>query len=162
MFLGSVVTSMIVLPHVLLVLPVLVSIFLRLRKLFITTTRELKRLEGLARSPVFALLSETMSGIATIRSNSLQTYMEKTFLKAHDAHTRAAWAFMATSRWFATSLDFLSFLLLTTSTLVATALHFKGWFRIHPATLGLALTLLIQMANTNFPWMVRQSAEVVR
>ena len=87
--------------------------------------------------------------------------MDKTFLEAHDSHTRAAWAFMATSRWFATSLDFLSFLLLTTSTLVATTFHLKAWFQIHPATLGLALTLLIQMANTNFPWMVRQSAEVV-
>jgi ABC-type multidrug transport system fused ATPase/permease subunit len=27
--------------------------------------------------------------------------------------------------------------------------------------LGLALTLLLQLAGTNFPWMIRQSAEIV-
>jgi ABC-type multidrug transport system fused ATPase/permease subunit len=31
---------------------------------------------------------------------------------------------------------------------------------VDPATLGLALTMLLQIAGTNFPWMVRQSAEV--
>lgn len=38
---------------------------------------------------------------------------------------------------------------------------FVGWFDVDPAVLGLALTLLLQLAGTNFPWMVRQSAEVV-
>ena len=36
-----------------------------------------------------------------------------------------------------------------------------GWFDLDPAVIGLALTLLLQLAGTNFPWMVRQSAEVV-
>jgi ABC-type multidrug transport system fused ATPase/permease subunit len=67
---------------------------------------------------------------------------------------------MATSRWFAISLDILSFMLLTTATFAAVVFHHQQWLRIDPSTLGLALTLLIQMANTNFPWMIRQSAEV--
>lgn len=31
---------------------------------------------------------------------------------------------------------------------------------MEPAVLGLALTLLIQISTTNFPWIIRQSAEV--
>jgi ABC-type multidrug transport system fused ATPase/permease subunit len=54
----------------------------------------------------------------------------------------------------------LSFILLTTAAFAAILFHHQQWLRIEPATLGLALTLLIQMANTNFPWMIRQSAEV--
>lgn len=162
MFLGSVGTAIYVLPHILLVLPALFWAFLRLRSLFVKTSRELKRLEGLSRSPIYALLGETLSGIAAVRGNVSKQYMQARFLRVHDTHTRAAWAFMATSRWFATALDFLSFILLSTATFVAIGLHYTQWFEIKSSILGLALTLLLQMANTNFPWMVRQSAELVR
>mmetsp|Transcript_32508 Transcript_32508/g.43364 ORF Transcript_32508/g.43364 Transcript_32508/m.43364 type:complete len:336 (-) Transcript_32508:374-1381(-) len=37
----------------------------------------------------------------------------------------------------------------------------EGWFGVDPAVLGLSLTMLLQLAGTNFPWIVRQSAEVV-
>jgi ATP-binding cassette subfamily C (CFTR/MRP) protein 4 len=160
MFLGSVVTATAVLPYTLLVLPPLVLCFVRFRSVFVVTTRELKRLEGLARSPMYAMLSETMLGISTIRVNGSGAFFARKFRLAHDKHTRAAWAFMTSSRCFATSLELLSFLLLMTATLVSVLLHYQGWLKVDSATLGLALTLLIQMANTNFPWMVRQSAEV--
>ena len=160
MFLGSVCTAIVVLPFVLLVLPPLAFCFIRLRSLFVTTTRELKRLEGLARSPMYAMLAETMLGIDTIRAHGSTDYFSRKFFLAHDQHTRAVWAFTAASRWFATSMDILSFVLLTTATFFAVLLHSQQWLDVKAATLGLALTLLIQMANTNFPWMVRQSAEV--
>lgn len=148
------------LPVVLIVLPALTFLFVRNRRLFVSTTRELKRLEGIARSPIYATLSETMLGIATLRSNGSISFFSRRFSDSHDKYSRAAWAFMATSRWFAISLDVLSFLLLTTATITTILFHHQRWFQMDPATLGLALTLLIQMANTNFPWMVRQSAEV--
>lgn len=106
------------------------------------------------------MLSETMLGIATIRANGSVDFFASKFSMAHDAHSRAAWAFMASSRWFATSLDVLSFLLLTTATFVSVLVYHQEWLVVDPATLGLALTLLIQMSNQNFPWVVRQSAEV--
>jgi ATP-binding cassette subfamily C (CFTR/MRP) protein 4 len=160
MFLGSICTAVAVLPFVLLVLPPLAWRFLRLRAVFVATTRELKRLEGLARSPIYAMISETMLGIATIRANGSTDFFARKFSTAHDTHSRAAWAFMASSRWFAISLDVLSFLLLTTATFVSVLLYHEEWLAVDPATLGLALTLLIQMSNQNFPWVVRQSAEV--
>ena len=39
-------------------------------------------------------------------------------------------------------------------------LIFVGWFNVNPSVLGLALTMLLQLATT-FQWGVRQSAEVV-
>ena len=39
--------------------------------------------------------------------------------------------------------------------------HDQGWFSIDAASiLFLALTPLIQISTTNFPWIVRQSVEV--
>jgi ATP-binding cassette, subfamily C (CFTR/MRP), member 4 len=160
MFIGSVATALFVLPYVLLIMLVLIYCFLRFRSLFVATSRELKRLEGLSRSPIYAMLRENMLGISTIRANGAVKHFDEKFSLAHDRHSRAAWAFMAASRWFATALDLLAFALLATVTLLAVLLHRQGWMAIDSATLGLALTLLIQMASTNFPWTVRQSAEV--
>lgn len=64
------------------------------------------------------------------------------------------------SRWFATKLDFLSFVFLSASTLSAVIIQDLGWFSLDAAILGLALSLLLQLASSNFPYMVRQSAEV--
>jgi ATP-binding cassette subfamily C (CFTR/MRP) protein 4 len=66
---GALISAVSVLPVTLCFVPPLVWYFLRVRRIFVTTSRELKRLEGLARSPIFAMLSESLNGIATIRSN---------------------------------------------------------------------------------------------
>ena len=158
--LGSIGTAGVVLPFILLALPPLLWYFVRLRTIFVSTTRELKRLEGIARSPIYAMVSESLNGIATIRSNSKVEYFKNKFEKVHNAHTRAYFAFITTSRWFAFQLDILSFLLMSSSTVLAVLFHNQGWFDVDPAILGLALTLLIQISTTNFPWVVRQSAEV--
>lgn len=63
MVLGGIFTASTVLPFVLIALPPLIWYFLRLRLIFVTTTRELKRLEGMARSPIYAQMSETLHGI---------------------------------------------------------------------------------------------------
>jgi len=46
------------------------------------------------------------------------------------------------------------------ASLLAVLFQDQGWFDVDPAVLGLALTLLIQISTSNFPWVVRQSAEV--
>eukprot|EP00980_Cylindrotheca_fusiformis_P019849 scaffold6966_cov112-Cylindrotheca_fusiformis.AAC.27 len=158
---GGVVTASIGLPFVLVAIPPLVWYFIRLRKIFVSTTRELKRLEGIARSPIFAMMSESLQGMSTIRANNFTEHFRNKFETLHDAHTRAFFAFVASSRWFATRMDILSFTLLATGSILAVLFNDQGWYEVDPAVLGLALTLLIQIAGTNFPWIVRQSAEIV-
>ena len=124
--LGSVATAIVALPLIAVVLPPLIWCFLRLRKTFIKTTRELKRLEGLGRSPMYAMLSEALNGIASIRSNGAVDYFSRKFEEAQDAHTRAYFAFVASSRWFATRVDAIAFVLMTLSTLLAVFIEDKG------------------------------------
>jgi len=157
---GSVATAIVTLPMTLLALPPLLWYFFRLRKIFVTTTRELKRLEGLARSPIYAMLGEALAGVATMRANDSLGYFQAKFSKLHDAHGRAFFAFIASSRWFAMRMDFIAFIFMSVTSLMAVLVRDQGWLNIHPAVLGMCLTLLLQLAGTNFPWMVRQSAEV--
>ena len=158
---GSVATAIVSLPMTLLALPPLLFYFIRLRKIFVTTTRELKRLEGLARSPIYAMIGEALSGVATMRANDSIGYFQGKFANLHDAHGRAFFAFVAASRWFAIRMDFIAFVFMSVTAVLAVLFQDQDWLSIPPAVLGMCLTLLLQMAGTNFPWMVRQSAEVV-
>ncbi|CAB9509666.1 Multiple drug resistance-associated protein-like transporter 1 [Seminavis robusta] len=158
--LGAVATTVTVLPFTLLAFPPLVWYFLSVRKTFVTSTRELKRLESLARSPIFAMLGESLGGIATIRSNQSLGYFRKKFEEAHDAHTRAFYAFIAASRWVGFRMDAIMFLFLTLVAYLSVLFQQEGWFDVDPAILGLSLSMLLQLAGL-FQWCIRQSAEVV-
>eukprot|EP00814_Leptocylindrus_danicus_P003411 CAMPEP_0116018752 /NCGR_PEP_ID=MMETSP0321-20121206/8831_1 /TAXON_ID=163516 /ORGANISM="Leptocylindrus danicus var. danicus, Strain B650" /LENGTH=501 /DNA_ID=CAMNT_0003489197 /DNA_START=74 /DNA_END=1576 /DNA_ORIENTATION=- len=160
MALGGIVTAIVVLPFTLISVPPLTIYFARLRSTFLSATREIKRLEGLARSPIFAMLSESFSGISTIRPNNSVSFFHSKFKELHDGHTRAFFSFIAASRWLGFRLDAIMLIFLTVSCFLAVAMNTQGWFEIDPAVLGLALMMLIQLSGT-FQWCIRQSAEVV-
>jgi ATP-binding cassette subfamily C (CFTR/MRP) protein 4 len=157
---GALITTVISLPFTLLAVPILSWYFYSVRHIFVTSSRELKRLEGLARSPIFATLSESMGGIATIRANDALSYFHKKFKVAHDGHTRAFFAFIAASRWVGFRMDSIVFLFVALVSYLAVLFHAKNWFPMDPIILGLSLSLLLQLAGM-FQWCIRQSAEAV-
>jgi len=157
---GSLITAIASLPYILIVMPFLVWYFYTTRSIFVTTSRELKRLEGLARSPIFAMLSESISGVATIRSNDAVKYIRNKFENFHDAHTRSFFSFLASSRWVGFRMDSLMFITVSVSSLLAVVFSDQGWFEVDPVIFGLALSMLIQLGSI-FQWTIRQSAEVV-
>lgn len=160
MVLGAVATTVSTLPFVLIALPFLAWYFISVRSTFVTSSRELKRLEGLCRSPIFAMLSESLGGIATIRSNESVKFFRSKFEQVHDKHTRTFFSFIAASRWVGFRMDSLVFLLLSVVSFLSVLFNEQGWFDVDPAILGLSLSMLLQLAGL-FQWCIRQSAEVV-
>ena len=154
----SILTAVVSLPFTIVVLLPLMCYFIKLRKVFVKTTRELKRIEGMARSPIFAMMSESLNGVRTIRCNGKMKYFFNKFENFQTEHTKAAFAFTLCSRWFAFHLDIISFIFTSVASFSAVLFHDQGWLEIQPSVLGLALTLLVQISTTNFPWIVRQSA----
>lgn len=158
--LGALITTVSTLPFVLLSVPFLGWYFVSVRSVFVTSSRELKRLEGLARSPIFAMLSESLGGISTIRSNGATAFFKGKFREAHDTHTRSFFSFIASSRWVGFRMDSLLFVFVSIVSYASVLFNQQGWFSVDPAILGLSLSVLLQLASL-FQWCVRQSAEVV-
>lgn len=123
---GALITAIVALPFILAIMPPLLWYFVNVRRLFVNTSRELKRLEGLARSPIFAMLSESLSGVSTIRPNNVEKYIIQKFEACHDAHSRAFWSFLASSRWLGFRMDFLMFINCSLACVLAVLFNEQG------------------------------------
>jgi ATP-binding cassette, subfamily C (CFTR/MRP), member 4 len=139
-----------------LLIPVLI-IFLYFRRRFIISSRELKRLEGISRSPIFVHANNTLIGITTIRAANKQDILQKEFYTYLNGFTQAYFALCSLNRWFGIRLDLV--LLAYTLLLVYSCIVLKNFLEINSGLVGLLLIYNIQLSAL-FQWTVRQSAEV--
>lgn len=72
------------------------------------------------------MISEALAGVATMRTNGALEYFKAKFESVHDAHTRAFFSFVASSRWFAFRLDLLTFLLMAVASFATAILYDQG------------------------------------
>lgn len=132
---GGLILSALSTPFFLIVLVPIFYIFGRLQTYFRLSSRELKRLEGVTRSPIFSMFGETLLGLATIRAYRSELQFIALQRRNIAANANIYTCFYLTSRWLSLRLDFISnFLVL--------AVGLFGIFlkdSIDPALIGLAL-----------------------
>ena len=79
---------------------------LKLRRRFIAAARQIKRLEGISRSPLFSLLAFSLRGLPSIRSiPGLRDRTRAQFREAVDVNTSNVFLFLVASRWLGLRLD---------------------------------------------------------
>uniref|UniRef100_A0A8D8Y1X0 Probable multidrug resistance-associated protein lethal(2)03659 n=3 Tax=Cacopsylla melanoneura TaxID=428564 RepID=A0A8D8Y1X0_9HEMI len=135
---------------------VVLVIFYVLRVFYLSTSRSVKRLEGITRSPVFSHLSASLQGLTTIRAFEAQPVLVKEFDNHQDLHSSAWYLFIASNRAFGFWLDAvcLVYIALVTFSFFVTSNKFFG------GDVGLAITQAIGLTGM-FQWGMRQSAEFV-
>eukprot|EP00049_Salpingoeca_infusionum_P018959 m.359497 g.359497 ORF g.359497 m.359497 type:complete len:1421 (-) comp18596_c0_seq1:107-4369(-) len=145
-----------IVPWLFLALIPLVIAFRFLQVYYMRTAREVKRLEAVSRSPLFAHFNETLAGLSTLRSHlHAPRAFSKKFDRLQDGVGSTYMAFVMTSRWLGFRLDVLTFLMTAATLFVSVALR----DRFGPGTVGLLVTYMLQLTNM-FQWTVRQGAEV--
>ncbi|XP_058822715.1 ATP-binding cassette sub-family C member 4-like [Topomyia yanbarensis] len=87
---GILVVIAIMNPILLLALLAAVVLFAGALKLYLRPAQDLKRLEGITRSPVFSHLSATLSGLSTVRANAAQQKITQEFDALQNVHS-AVW-----------------------------------------------------------------------
>lgn len=144
--------------YILIILLPLFYFFMKLRNYYMLSSRELKRIEALARSPVLSHLSETLDGLVTIRA----FHHIHDFINIHysniDNNMAAYFAFFSSARWLGTRLDMLCMILFSFACFgaVTAKIYHSG---IDPTILAVGI-LYTQQLFMIFQWTVRQSAEV--
>uniref|UniRef100_A0A669CMY6 Cystic fibrosis transmembrane conductance regulator n=1 Tax=Oreochromis niloticus TaxID=8128 RepID=A0A669CMY6_ORENI len=153
--LGVIAVAASVIPWILIPVVPLLLIFLYLRRYFLRTSRNVKRLESTTRSPVFSHLSSSLQGLWTIRAFGEEERFQKVFDAHQDLHSEAWFLFLTTSRWFAVRLDGICSVFVTITTFGCLLLRDK----LDAGAVGLALSYSVTLMGM-FQWGVRQSAEV--
>lgn len=90
----------------------LLAIFYFVYSYFQSTAREVKRLDAITRSPVYAQFGEALNGLATIRAYRAQERMAVANGMAVDKNVRYTLVNMATNRWLGVRLEFLGGLMI--------------------------------------------------
>uniref|UniRef100_A0A4W6FXN5 Multidrug resistance-associated protein 4 n=1 Tax=Lates calcarifer TaxID=8187 RepID=A0A4W6FXN5_LATCA len=145
----------IIIPWILIPVVPLLAVFLFLRRYFLQTSRDIKRLESTTRSPVFSHLSSSLQGLSTIRAFKVQQKFQQMFDEYQDLHSEAWFLFLTTSRWFAVRLDGICSIFVTITAFGCLYLR-DG---LEPGAVGLALSYAVTLTGM-FQWGVRQSAEI--
>uniref|UniRef100_A0A8C4NTL8 ATP-binding cassette, sub-family C (CFTR/MRP), member 4 n=1 Tax=Dicentrarchus labrax TaxID=13489 RepID=A0A8C4NTL8_DICLA len=148
-------TALNLIPLILIPVVPLLFFFLYLRRFYLRTSRDVKRLESTTRSPVFSHLSSSLQGLWTIRALRAEDRLKKAFDAHQDLHSEAWFLFLMTSRWFALRLDSICSIFITFATFGCILLR-DG---LEAGEVGLVLTYAVTLVG-NFQWTMRQSAEV--
>ncbi|XP_044727747.1 ATP-binding cassette sub-family C member 4-like [Chrysoperla carnea] len=86
---GAVSLISIVNPLLLIPTGILLLCFMKIQSIYLATAQDLKRLEGITRSPVFSHTSSSLTGLVTLRSCQMEKVLEKEFDRHQDLHTSA-------------------------------------------------------------------------
>lgn len=86
-------------------LPFLGAIYIYAMNYFRRVSRETKRLESIARSPVYTQFSEVLGGLSTIRAFGKSQEFTASFDKLLDINTQTIYCNKVADRWLATRLE---------------------------------------------------------
>lgn len=122
----------------LMVIPALflIILFYFLRNFFLSTASDIKRIESIARSPVFAHVGTTIAGLTVIRALKSQDFQRRQFMQKQDLHSSIFYLNFGSNRWFSLATDWLStgyfFVLVISYWLVTTeGTNFAIWVPIN-------------------------------
>lgn len=129
--------------------------YLAVGKKYISTSRELKRLHSVSRSPIYSMFGETLAGLSTIRAFSEQSRFMSDLLVKIDDSNRPFYFLWIANRWLSVRSDSIGAIVALSSG-VFILMHPAG---IDAGTAGLALTYALEfVALVNF--LVREYTQI--
>lgn len=134
------------------------ALYLYIQRYYLRTSRELKRLDSISRSPIYAHFQESLSGMSTIRAYHQQKRFEMENEWRIDANLRAYFPSINANRWLAVRLEFIGSIIILASAgfaIVSVASH-SG---LSAGMVGLSMSYALQITQS-LNWIVRQTVEV--
>eukprot|EP00455_Lapot_gusevi_P037310 TRINITY_DN416_c0_g1_i6.p1 TRINITY_DN416_c0_g1~~TRINITY_DN416_c0_g1_i6.p1 ORF type:complete len:1330 (+),score=511.36 TRINITY_DN416_c0_g1_i6:191-4180(+) len=134
----------------------LVSIvYFRTQSFYRDASRELKRLESISRSPLFAHFSETLAGLPTIRAYGEEHKFILTNEERLDLNNRAVYNQYNSQRWLAIRLESIGASITLTACIISVALRDT----LNPGLVGLSISYAMSVTGL-LTWLIRQSVEL--
>lgn len=152
--LGATILIAIIQPYFLIAIFVATFLYVHNARFYRRSSIEFKRIDAILRSSLYSHFSESLSGIATIRSYGEMDRFCKANINRMDVENRAYYPTIVNQRWLGIRLDMLGSLLSFAVAIIVITSH-----KVSPANGGLALSTMITVQQS-YSWLIRQIAEV--
>ncbi|KIP05505.1 hypothetical protein PHLGIDRAFT_128871 [Phlebiopsis gigantea 11061_1 CR5-6] len=144
-------------PFFLVAVPPLAWFYLRVMIYYLSTSRELKRLDAVSRSPIFAWFSESLNGLSTIRAFSQQSVFITQNERRVDRNQICYLPSISVNRWLAVRLEFVgATIIFLAASLAIGALVTTG---VDAGLVGFVLSYALN-TTSSLNWVVRSMSEV--
>nr|ODN94507.1 ATP-binding cassette transporter YOR1 [Cryptococcus depauperatus CBS 7855] len=151
---GTVILLAIIQPYFLIAVAVVSLLYAHTAAFYRRSSREFKRIDSILRSSLYSHFSESLSGVATIRSYGETTRFFEDNIKLVDVENRAYYLTIINQRWLGLRLDMLGSLLSFSVAIIVVCSS-----SVSASKGGLSLSTIVS-AQQSFSWLVRQIAEV--
>lgn len=128
-------------------------------KYYLATSRELKRLDAVSKSPIFSWFQESLGGLSTIRAFGQNPRFIATNETRVDRNQQAYFPSVSTNRWLATRIEFMGAIVILTASTLAVLLITKNFSSIDAGLVGLMMSQALSTTQA-LNWVVRSASEV--
>ncbi|RYP79230.1 hypothetical protein DL771_000208 [Monosporascus sp. 5C6A] len=134
------------------------AVYYWVQRYYLRTSRELKRLDSVSRSPIYAHFQESLGGISTIRAYRQQERFELENEWRVDLNLRAYFPSISANRWLAVRLEFFGSIIILAAAgfAIIAVTNYSG---PSDGMVGLAMSQALQITSS-LNWIVRQTVEV--
>ena len=142
---------------IVLIIP-LSAVYLYIQRYYLRASRELKRLDSVTRSPIYAHFQESLGGISTIRAFRQQDRFRRENEWRVDTNLRAYYPSVSANRWLAVRLEFMGSVIILAAAGFA-IINVASGSGLSAGMVGLAMSYALQITQS-LNWIVRQTVEV--
>ncbi|TYJ53514.1 hypothetical protein B9479_005845 [Cryptococcus floricola] len=150
---GAVILLAIIEPYFLIAVGVVSLLYAHNAMFYRRSSREFKRIDSILRSSLYSHFSESLSGVATIRSYGETDRFYRDNIHFMDTENRAYYMTIINQRWLGLRLDMLGSLLSFSVAIIVVCSD------ISASSGGLGLSTIVTVQQS-FSWLIRQIAEV--
>ncbi|XP_051773178.1 LOW QUALITY PROTEIN: canalicular multispecific organic anion transporter 1 [Ctenopharyngodon idella] len=125
------------------------------QRFYVATSRQLRRLDSVSRSPIYSHFGETVSGISVIRAYGHQQRFLKQNEHTIDQNLKSVYPWIVSNRWLAMRLESLGNLVVFFSALFAVISRDS----LNSGLVGLSISYALNVTQT-LNWLVRMTSEL--
>ncbi|XP_008584452.1 PREDICTED: multidrug resistance-associated protein 1 [Galeopterus variegatus] len=152
---GACIIILLATPIAAVIIPPLGLIYFFVQRFYVASSRQLKRLESVSRSPVYSHFNETLLGVSVIRAfEEQERFIHESDLKV-DENQKAYYPSIVANRWLAVRLEYVGNCIVLFAALFAVISRHN----LSAGLVGLSVSYSLQV-TTYLNWLVRMSSEL--
>ncbi|XP_037318940.2 ATP-binding cassette sub-family C member 3 isoform X2 [Pungitius pungitius] len=133
----------------------LAIIYIFVQRFYVATSRQLKRLESVSRSPIYSHFSETVTGSSVIRAYGRHSAFVLMSDMKVDENQKSYYPGIVSNRWLGVRIEFIGNCMVLFAALFAVT----GRENLNPGLVGLSVSYALQV-TMSLNWMVRMTSDL--